>query len=495
MIDARGDDHASTREGAADRFTLPAPAAPSASPRYTRVARVLFVGCLLSLALFVLVYLQLWEQTTPARHWLPWVVLGTGLLITFHAVSDLLAVLGHAVRHEDLARTRMQELTANRDRTREVLARIRDAVVVTDPGGYVLEWNEAATRTIGTTAEQARGQHCSVALGIRSPSRPLDCRQGCALLRQSDEGDSSFGVEVLRDRGDGSPQPLLANVGVVREAGDVVEVVHSLRDITHLRQADEAKTMFLATTSHELRTPLAVIHGFAEMLAQRDLDPATRSNALDTILRRTQQLTSMVDALLQTSQMERHGVRLHPDLIDPTPVVTARLDDLRAASDREIRLTTDPGGLSCWADPQALGTVVEHLVENAVKYSPEGGPVEVHLSSSTEGSGVVLAVTDHGIGMDAEAVERSFDRFWQAEQGDDRRFAGTGVGLYLVRSLVEGMGGRVTVASQPGAGSTFEVALRAEPVTEVAERRPLVPIRRGSLVGDVLHHTGVGTPS
>ncbi len=449
------------------------------------------MGCGLSLVLFTVAYVQHWTGSPSSRHWVPWAALATGLVITFHSASALLTTLARGIRHEDLARTRGRELATHRDRAREVLVRIRDAVVVTDPDGYVLEWNEAATRTLGRTTDEARGRHCAVAMGIRSIDRPLDCRTGCALLRVSGEAESSFGVEVLRDLDDGSTQPLLVNVGVVRDDDAVVEVVHSLRDISGLREADDAKTTFLATTSHELRTPLAVIGGFAEMLVHHDLDDATRAAALDTILRRTHQLTRMVDGLLQTSQLERRGVRLQPQLLDPGVVVTERIDELRRAFDREIRLTTGPA-LVAWADPLALATVVDHLVENAIKYSPGGGPVEVAVTDlGQDGEGVRLTVTDVGIGMDADTSARCFERFWQAEQGDDRRFPGTGVGLYLTRSLVEGMDGAISVDSSPGKGSRFEVSLRTEPAPEVDELRNVLPTQPGSLVDHVLRHAGV----
>lgn len=451
------------------------------------------MGCGLSLALFAVAYAQHWAESPSTRHWLPWVALATGLAITFHAASDLLTTLARGIRHEDLARTRGRELAAHRDRAREVLARIRDAVVVTDPDGYVLEWNEAATRTLGRSPDEARGQHCAVAMGIRSVDRPLDCRAGCALLRGSVGSESTFGVEVLRDLDDGGTQPLLANVGVVRDDDGVVEIVHSLRDISALREADDAKTTFLATTSHELRTPLAIIGGFTEMLVHYDLDEATRATALDTILKQTRQLTRMVEGLLQTSQLERRGVRLHPQLLDPGAVVAERVDELRRTFDREIRLTAR-ADLVAWADPLALATVVDHLVENAIKYSPGGGPVEVVVAPDGQaGDRVRLTVTDDGIGMDAATAARCFERFWQAEQGDDRRFPGTGVGLYLTRSLVEGMGGVVSVDSSPGKGSTFEVSLRTDPVPDVEEHRHVLPAQAGSLVDHVLRHAGVRT--
>jgi signal transduction histidine kinase len=110
------------------------------------------------------------------------------------------------------------------------------------------------------------------------------------------------------------------------------------------------------------------------------------------------------------------------------------------------------------ADPDALATVLDHVLDNAVKYSPDGGLIAVALSADS--SGVQIEVSDSGIGMNEEGAAHCFDRFWQAESSDVRRFGGTGVGLYIVRSLVEGMGGEVGVRAMPGTGTTITTRLR-----------------------------------
>jgi signal transduction histidine kinase len=129
----------------------------------------------------------------------------------------------------------------------------------------------------------------------------------------------------------------------------------------------------------------------------------------------------------------------------------------------------DPGLSLVLADKEAVTTIVDHLLDNAVKYSPDGGPIEA--TAHADESWVELRVADQGIGMDAEHVAHCFERFWQAESSDVRRFGGTGIGLYIVRSLAEAMGGEVHVESMPRRGSTFVVKLLRAGSARTAEGR------------------------
>ena len=340
-----------------------------------------------------------------------------------------------------------------------ILVGVAEAVVVTTPRGRIGQWNRAAERTFACTADDVRGKSCSEMLGLRMDVRDLDCERGCALLEEIVEGGD---VEVFRTGPTGARQPLLATAVPVLDAdGDVVEVVHSFRDITRLKQADEAKTLFLATASHELKTPLTVIRGFSQMLLLPDaqMDPDERANALRAIDVRAGQLTGIVDRLLMSSRIEAGRIDLMPETVDLAPLLAERVNALRSATGREVDLRIGMELPLPWADLDATTTVVDHLLDNAVKYSPNGGPITVTLCESpNEHDHIQLQVSDEGVGMTEEHAQHCFDRFWQAEPTDVRRFGGTGIGLYIVRSLVEGMDGTVSVTSEPGEGSTFCVS-------------------------------------
>jgi len=372
-------------------------------------------------------------------------------------------------------------------RAEAVLSGIGEAIVTTDPAGRVRTLNPAAVRLTGCEADEARARRCDDVLGLRVDGRPLSCAGGCALLR----GDHRS-AELWRVGPAGQRQPLLADaVPLHGPDGEVVEVVHSLRDITSLKAADEAKTMFLATASHELKTPLAVIKGFAQLL--RSGAPAeVHEHALESIDRRAGELASIVDRLLLSSRIEFGEVDLDPELAPIGRAVARRAAEFGQAAAREVRIDVPDVLPAAWVDTSALDTVLDHLLENAAKYSPDGGPIDVGVRAADEE--LVLEVSDRGVGMDADQVDHCFERFWQAQRGDGRRFDGTGIGLYIVRSLVRAMAGEVGVESAPGAGSTFRVRLRTRPPEQPAPAGVATPPRRDgeqSMIREFMRQVGV----
>jgi signal transduction histidine kinase len=343
------------------------------------------------------------------------------------------------------------------DKSDAILSGIAEAVVVTSATGRVEQHNPAAARTFGWGADVV-GRPCATALGLWADVREFDCSTGCPLLALPlDAGDA----DVWRWVGPGQRQPLLASVApVVDENGTVVEVVHSFRDITRIKAADEAKTLFLATASHELKTPLTVIRGFSQLLLTPGLDLGAddRRTALTAIDIRAAQLTGIVDRLLMSSRIESGRIELALTPVAIEPILRERVEALDAATGRIADLDAAADLPDALVDRDAFTTVVDHLLDNAVKYSPNGGPITVGVGA--DDGRIILTVSDEGVGMTEEHLAHCFDRFWQAEATDVRRFGGTGLGLYIVRSLVEGMGGRVDVASRPGEGSAFTVTVR-----------------------------------
>jgi len=162
-----------------------------------------------------------------------------------------------------------------------------------------------------------------------------------------------------------------------------------------------------------------------------------------------------------TSRIEAGHVDLEPMLCRIDDVLAHRTRELEAATGRSVERRLPEDLPLVWADADAVTTALDHLLENAVKYSPDGGAVV--LAAEVDDRWVRIRCRDQGIGMTDEQRARCFDRFWQAEGTDVRRFGGTGIGLYIVRSLVDAMDGRIEVESAPGRGSTFTISLRREP--------------------------------
>lgn len=361
-----------------------------------------------------------------------------------------------------------QAAIAEKEKSEAILARVGEAVVVTDSHGTVTQWNRMADQHLGWAGLNGGPRTCAALLGLHDGEETLDCSSGCALLAKDGQGDPSLGRELWRARADGRRQPLLATASALTDADGVVyEVVHSLRDVTKLKEADEAKNLFLATASHELRTPLTVIQGFAQLLQGLPSQDATWDKALDAIARRSVQLNGIVERILLSSRIDAGGVEIVSTPVSLGPILREEVAALAVSRSCNVTLTIDEPLSDAMADRASVTAIIQHLLENALKYSPDGGAIETRAWSDVRG--VWLSVRDRGIGMDEEQMARCFDKFWQAESSDIRRFGGTGIGLYIVRSLAVAMGGDVSVASIAGGGATFTVML---PTVDAAARAP-----------------------
>lgn len=372
-----------------------------------------------------------------------------------------------------------------RGRSTRMLDATSEALLMTDAAGAVVQGNAAAAVLAGVEPARLAGSRCDE-LGLHHGLRALECRDVCPLLALAADGD----VEVWQDVGGGQRRHLLARATPVRDrAGRLVEVTHAFRDISGLRRAEEAETLFLAAASHELKTPLTVIRGFTTLLRDTEVPPEQRVEMLDTVIGRAVELNTIVERLLLTGKVGSGRLELTLLPADLGDIVDERAAAITAVSPRHDVQVTRPDHVPfVLGDADSLPTVVDHLLENAVKYSPDGGAVAVRLVADAEH--VVLAVTDHGIGMSPADAARCFDRFWQGDVGERRRFGGTGIGLYVVRQLVEGMHGTVEAYSRPGHGTTMVVRLRRADVVAEAARDADEPPRLG-MVDTVMTHVGV----
>ena len=403
------------------------------------------------------------DRATPADF-----LLYAGIVVAITVVSELVAA---DRRHTDALTVRLE------GRAAAILDKVADAVVLTDEEGSIRSLNPAARRLTG--AADSGHTTCAALLKLHDGERELDCSTGCALLKLDPQG---AGARLWRPLPDGRRQPLLATAAQVSGGA---EIVHSLRDVTKLVEADEAKTVFLAATTHELKTPLTVITGFASTLIREpDLEPELRDAALSAIHQRSQALSKMVDRLLLSSRIEAGRLALTLDSVDVTTVVEESLDAARAQSGRTVVAAVD-GVPPAWGNVDAIGAITDQLVENALKFSEDS---EVYVTLAKDAGRVVLTVLDHGIGMDAHQAEHCFDKFWQGEAGDARRFEGTGIGLYVVKSLVEAMHGDIAVRSELGSGSEFTVRLPVDaPVASVPPPRAPEP----SMIREFMRQIGV----
>ncbi|MBK7972127.1 MAG: PAS domain-containing protein [Deltaproteobacteria bacterium] len=254
------------------------------------------------------------------------------------------------------------------------------------------------------------------------------------------------------------PRMILAHVTAQRSAGCVV-VLH---DVTEFRRLEKVRSDFVANVSHELRTPVATILANAETLAGGALDDRERApEFLEAMVRSATRLGRIIDDLLDLSKIEAGAYPLEPQEI---PVAEAAGGAMRLLAERarakgvELRWLepTEPVG-SVWADEHALEDILGNLLDNAIKYTPEGG--HVRLTARRAGAAVRVEVADDGPGIPPHQRLRVFERFYRVDAGRSREMGGTGLGLSIVKHLVEAMGGRAGVDPVEPHGSCFWVSL------------------------------------
>jgi len=278
------------------------------------------------------------------------------------------------------------------------------------------------------------------------------------------EADQIWEGETIGRRKDGSRYYEVLNVARVlgREEGDC-QYIMVKRDISESRQLEQLRSGFVANVSHELRTPLTSILGFADVLGH--LKPEVLADRAPQVVGKIREnagrMKQLVEELLEVTTMQEEGIRILRREVDIEQVVRTHAELVKRDSDHPLKVDVEGDLPLIPADADRLGRVVENLVGNAIKYSPEGGPVMVILSATHDE--VLVAIRDQGIGIAPEDVPRLFDRFTQADMSSTRAFGGVGIGLFVANQIVAAHGGRIGVESTPGKGSTFTIHLPIDP--------------------------------
>jgi PAS domain S-box-containing protein len=375
-----------------------------------------------------------------------------------HVDLELLELLaGHASVALSNATT-FAEVVRQRAHERAVIDGSADGIAVLDGAGLVRQWNPAAHTVTGVPAAQALG---------KPPPFPLPEPGATLTCRMPNDRWIDVLCTVLEDRD---------------------EQVIDFRDVTAAKELEEAKDLFLATTSHELRTPITVVQGFASTLASRwdKLLDRDRRMAVQTIAERAESLARLVDQLLLGSRAGANRLTVTDEPFDLAGLLAEAAKVFRPLSDRHILITDIPDELpQARGDAAATDSIVSQLLENAFKYSPDGGTVTITAAAHAESGEIEVTVQDEGIGIAPADVERVFERFVQGEAGDRRRFGGIGLGLYIVRQLARAQGGEVTAAARPDGGTIMRLTLM----------RAAANGTDGGVAGDPGATAGTGAPA
>lgn len=231
--------------------------------------------------------------------------------------------------------------------------------------------------------------------------------------------------------------------------------------VARLEELDQLKSDFVASVSHELKTPLTAIIGAAKTVSRKgsDMDPEHQAQFMEMIERQGGKLLRLVEDVLTTSQIEsgRPMKRVLLDLRAAAQEVIAELLQTKVGMGRDVRLVAEPDKPQIWGDLIALQQVLTNLIENSLKYSDAGSRVDVTVTESSDEG--LVEVADQGVGISAEGLKVIFDRFHQVDSSSTRKVGGFGLGLFIVKQLVDAHGGDIDVRSTEGAGTTFTVHL------------------------------------
>ena len=330
-----------------------------------------------------------------------------------------------------------QRVALEKERSAAILENIADGIVAVDRDGAVVLWNRAAEQVTGVPATEALGRAPQLVLGQSLTGAPF-----VPLVRAGTEIWLSVTEAVMRD-----------------PAGRVAGRIFAFRDVSADRLVEEMKSSFVSTVSHELRGPLTSIFGFAETLLRQDVlfGDEERRVFLGYISSESKRLTAIVDTLLNVARLDTGDLRVDLVPTDVRSLVTEVVSSAQENGDsREHRfvleLPHEP--LAAEADAEKLRQVLAHLLENAVRYSPEGG--RVTIAARRKSDTVEFHVADEGVGIPEPERERIFRKFYS-----DPERGGTGLGLFIAQGLVTAMGGRIRVESAEGEGSRFAFELPA----------------------------------
>jgi len=377
------------------------------------------------------------------------------LRLTVERAMERKRLIEEAKRLERERQKTLLDLDAEKSRTRTIIRALPHGVAVTAPDGRLVLMNPAFRGLLGLEPSMAPGQHISAY--VRDEGL-------CDLVLEISKASGKPDLAATYEFATPDERYLMGRcTQVLSEEGECLGAVMVLADITDWKALDKLKTEFLARVSHELRSPLSTIDlQLALLLGEGHADKHRDDHHLLVRAKeRTQGLISLIRDLLDLSRLE-WGVEKQElkevRLNDVLSAVVESLSPQARSRNHSLSLKLPPEELEpLLADPVALESVFSNLVANAINYTPEGGAIEVE--AGRDGHYLRVDVSDTGLGIEPQYLETIFDKFYRIKNEKTRYITGTGLGLSIVKSIVDGLDGKIEVASEPGKGSRFRVLL------------------------------------
>ncbi|MHC5268222.1 cell wall metabolism sensor histidine kinase WalK [Enterococcus sp. LJL98] len=354
-----------------------------------------------------------------------------------------------------------EAMESERNRLDSVLTHMTDGVVATDRRGKVITINEMALSLLNVKQEEAIGQ------SILSLFE-LDEEYSLRSLLESTE-------EMLLDRPSHSPHvpSLILRVDfsmIRRESGFISGLVAVLHDVTEQEKTEQERRDFVSNVSHELRTPLTSMRSYLEALEDGAWkDEAIAPHFLQVTLEETDRMIRMINDLLNLSKMDSGNAQLQLEFVNFNNLVNFvldRFDMMVTSQEKNYRIQREFTKRDLWVeiDTDRLIQVIDNIMNNAIKYSPEGGTVTVRLIETH--NHIILSIADEGMGIPRKDLSKIFDRFYRVDKARARQQGGTGLGLAISREVLKAHGGSIWVESREEQGSTFYISLPYEPYEE-----------------------------
>ncbi|MCD5029837.1 cell wall metabolism sensor histidine kinase WalK [Enterococcus asini] len=352
-------------------------------------------------------------------------------------------------------------MESERNRLDSVLSHMTDGVIATDRRGKVTSINEMAMTLLNVKGEEVIGESILELLGIEED---YTLRK---LLEKPDE------MLIHRENPYRGTVILRTDFAMIRrESGFISGLVAVMHDVTEQEKTEQERREFVSNVSHELRTPLTSMRSYIEALSEGAWkDEKIAPNFLKVTLDETDRMIRMINDLLDLSRMDSQQSNLQLEYININELVSFVLDRFDMIMNNEekgkkYRIRRDFTQRELWAevDPDKIIQVIDNIMNNAIKYSPDGGTITVHLSETH--NNILLSITDQGLGIPKKDLQKVFDRFYRVDKARARKQGGTGLGLAITKEVIKAHGGTIWVESQEGRGSTFYITLPYEPYEE-----------------------------
>lgn len=351
-------------------------------------------------------------------------------------------------------------MESERNRLNSVLSHMSDGVVATDRRGKVITINDMALSLLGISKEAAIGQNILNLLDIEKDytlRKILESTEELLIERK----ESKYGDTMI----------IRVEFSMIRrESGFISGLVAVLHDVTEQEQNERDRREFVSNVSHELRTPLTSMRSYIETLSEgawQDQEMAPRF--LKITLDETDRMIRMINDLLDLSRMDNGNLKLNIEMVNFNELVNFvldRFDVIIANSEKKYRIVREftQRPLFVEVDTDRMIQVIDNIMNNAIKYSPDGGKITVRLMETH--NNVILSITDQGLGIPKKDISRIFERFYRVDKARARKQGGTGLGLAISKEVVKALGGTIWATSIENYGSTFYISLPYEPFEE-----------------------------